>query len=93
MRAIDVITVCYRRGVRLVITNGEIRARGAKGAVNEVLREGLIQHKQAIIENLGDGEFPDETLPDEIFIPANVPNDEESIAVCIEGQCLTRRAA
>ena len=34
----------------------------------------------------------DYTLPDEIYIPSDCPNDIESIRSCIEAQCIGRDA-
>jgi hypothetical protein len=80
----DVFNVCRARGVRLVITGDELRARGRQGAVNEPLKRGLAEHKQAIIDAYGDGVWPDESLPNEIHIPASTPNTLETIRACIE---------
>ncbi len=82
----DVFNVCAARGVRLVITGDQLRAQGRKGAINDALRNGLAEHKAAIIEAYGDGIWPDETLPDEIVIPAHVPNEVQAIRVCIDSQ-------
>jgi hypothetical protein len=75
-----------RRGVRLVITGDELRAQGKRGAVSDALRQALAEHKREIIEALGDGVFPDETLPDKIIIPASVPNTTEAIRACMDAQ-------
>ena len=91
MTMIEALLVVTRRGVRLVITGDELRAQGRKGAVNDALRQGLAEHKQAIIEGLGDGIFPDDTLPDEIVIPVSVPNTIEAIRSCVDAQ--RKRAA
>ncbi len=64
----------------------ELRAKGRKGAVNDALRNGLAEHKNALIEAYGDGIWPDETLPDEIVVPAQVPNEVQAIRVCIDSQ-------
>ncbi len=82
----DVFKVCAARGVRLVITGGELRAQGRKGAVSDALRKGLAEHKAAIVEAYGDGIWPDENLPDEIVIPASVPNTVEAIRARIDAQ-------
>ncbi len=82
----DVFNVCAVRGVRLVITGDGLRAKGRKGAVNDALRNGLAEHKNALIEAYGDGIWPDETLPDEIVVPAQVPNEVQAIRVCIDSQ-------
>jgi len=86
MTMIEALLVVTRRGVRLVITGDELRAQGRKGAVNDALRQGLAEHKQAIIEGLGDGIFPDDTLPDEVVIPVSVPNTTEAIRSCVDAQ-------
>ncbi len=89
----DVFIVATARGVRLVITGDELRAQGRKGAVNDVLRNGLAEHKRAIIGTYGDGIWPDATLPDEIVIPASVPNTIEAIRACIDAQRVKESAA
>ncbi len=88
---VEALLVVTRRGVRLVITGDELRAQGRKGAVKDFLRQGLAEHRQAIIEGLGDGIFPDVTLPDEIVIPVSVPNTIEAIRSCVDAQ--RKRAA
>jgi hypothetical protein len=72
--------------VRLRIQGGQLRAQGRLGAVNEPLQHGLAEHKAQIIEMFGDGIWPDETLPDEIIIPASVPNTERAIKTCVDAQ-------
>jgi len=82
----EVFNVCRARGVRLVIQGGQLRAQGKPGAVNEPLQRALAEHKQQIIESFGDGIWPDETLPDEIIIPAGTPNNERTIKAWIDAQ-------
>ncbi len=82
----DVFTVCRARGVRLVIQDGQLRAQGRPGSVNEPLQRGLSEHKQAIIDTFGDGIWPDETLPDFLVIPASTPNTERAIKSLIDRQ-------
>jgi hypothetical protein len=82
----EVLRACQARGVRIVIAGPEMRARGPRGAVNDALRQGLTMHKQAIVELLGDGEHPDETLPEVIHVPAPLPNTVEAICACIDSQ-------
>ncbi len=89
----DVFNVCAARGVRLVITGDQLRAQGRKGAINDALRNGLAEHKAAIIEAYGDGIWPDETLPDEIVIPAHIPNEIQAIRSCIDAQRVKEVAA
>jgi hypothetical protein len=93
MNMIDALTVAARRGVQLCINGDDLRARGPKGSVNDALKESLTEHKAAIIEALGDGVFPDVTLPDEIVIPAHVPNDVEALCACIDAQREGQKAA
>ncbi len=50
MTVTDVLTVCDARGVQLIIDGDELRARGRKGAVSDVLKQGIIQHKADLIE-------------------------------------------
>jgi hypothetical protein len=84
----DVFNVCRARGVRLSISGNELRAQGRQGAVHEPLKNGLTEHRQAIIEAYGDGIWPDDTLPDVIVIPAWTPNTAAAIKRCIEAQRL-----
>lgn len=92
MTALDVLRVCSARGVRLVIGGDELRAQGKPGAVNEVLRAALAEHKAALIELLGDGVTPDETLPDVITYPASLPGTIEAFRACLEAQRIARAA-
>jgi hypothetical protein len=82
----EALMIVTRRGVRLVISGDELRAQGKRGAVNDALRQGLAEHKREIIDTLGDGIFPDDTLPDEIVIPVAVPNTIEAIRSCVDAQ-------
>jgi hypothetical protein len=86
MTLADVFSVCRARGVRLVVSGNELRAQGRKGAVHEPLAQGIREHRQTIIEEYGRGTWPDETLPDSIFIPASTPNTVEAIKACIDSQ-------
>ncbi len=86
MTMFDALLVAERRGVHLIISGDVMRAQGRQGAINDALRQGLAEHKQAIIAALGDGVFPDETLPDQIVIPASVPNTARAIKSCIDAQ-------
>jgi hypothetical protein len=52
MTVTDVLTVCDARGVQLIIDGHELRARGRKGAVSDVLKQGIVQHKAELIEAL-----------------------------------------
>ncbi len=93
----DVFNVCRVRGVRLVIQDGQLRAQGKPGAVTEPLKEGLARHKARIVELLGEGVWfdasvVDETLPNEIIIPAGTPNNERVIKLWIDAQRIGRAA-
>ncbi len=90
---IDALTVAARRGVQLCINGDDLRARGPKGSGSEALKDGLTEHKAAIIEALGDGLFPDEMLPDVIIIPSDVSNDAAAIRACIDAQREGAKAA
>jgi hypothetical protein len=90
MTITDVLTVCAQRGVRLVVSHGQLRAQGKPGAVNDALREGLAWHKAQFVEAFGNGIYPDPTLPDAIKIPVWCPNTETAIRSCIDSQ---RKAA
>ncbi len=52
MTVTDVLTLCDARGVQLIIDGHELRARGRKGAVNDVLKQGIVQYKAELIEAL-----------------------------------------
>ncbi len=82
----DVFNVAAARGVRLVSVGNQLRAQGRKGAVSDALRSGLTEHKSAIIEALAGGVFPDDSLPDELVIPAHIPNELQAIRACIDAQ-------
>ncbi len=86
MTMTEALLVATRRGVRLCINGDELRAQGRKGAVSDALRQGLAEHKREIIEALGDGIFPDDTLPDEVVIPVSVQNTVEAIRLCVDAQ-------
>jgi hypothetical protein len=90
MTLLDCLTVCYQRGVRLVIEDGRLRAQGKPGAVNDALRDGLVTHKREIVAAFGNGVFPDSTLPDVIKIPGWCPNSETALKSCVDSQRLTR---
>jgi hypothetical protein len=84
----EVFNVCRARGVRLHIRDGQLRAQGRQGAVNDPLKQALLQHKERIVEMFGDGLWLDETLPDVLTIPVSVPNTVEAIRACIDEQRL-----
>jgi hypothetical protein len=86
MTIVDVLTVCHHRGVRLVISDGVMRAQGKPGAVNESLREGLAAHKDEIVEAYGDGVIPDPTLPAVLRIPAWCLNSLSAVKSCVDSQ-------
>lgn len=86
MTIIDVLTLCHQRGVSLVIRGGQLNARGQFGAVNEALRRGLVEHKEKLIEYLGEGQHPDPLLPDRVVYPASLPNTIEAFSSCYEAQ-------
>ena len=93
MNALDLLGELYARGVRLNIADGSIRLRAPEGVLTAPLRLRVARHKESIIELLGEGEFPDETLPDVIRVPADVPNTIEAIRECVDRQRVGRRAA
>jgi hypothetical protein len=88
MTITDVLKVCYQRGVRLVIAEGQLHAQGKSGATNTALREGLAMHKAAPIEMLGVGVHPDPQLPDVVHYPVTLPNDDQSFRRHYETQRL-----
>jgi hypothetical protein len=50
MTPTEVLTVCEQRGVQLIIDGNELRVRGRKGAVSDALKQGIIEHKAALVE-------------------------------------------
>jgi hypothetical protein len=52
MTVTDVLTLCDARGVQLITAGHELRVRGRKGAVNDVLKQGIVQYKAELIEAL-----------------------------------------
>lgn len=88
MTAFDVLKLCTLRGVQLVIRGDELRARVPKGAVSDALRGGLKEHKADLIGLLGDGVFPDPTLPESTRVPRDCPNTVDAIRVCLDAQRL-----
>ncbi len=92
LEAFGLIAELYRVGVRLIISGDEVRVRAPRGVITEALRQRLVKYKGEVIEALGDGTFPDTTLPDEIYISAGVPNTDEAVRACIDAQRVGRRA-
>jgi hypothetical protein len=82
----DVLTVCHQRGVRLVVSEGKLRAQGKPGSINDALRFGLNAHKQDLIGMLGEGQHPDPLLPDRVVYPATLPNTDEAFRAYYETQ-------
>lgn len=78
----------YRRNVKLVIVGNTLRARAPSGTLTPGLRQFIVEHKDVLIGALGEGEFPDETLPREIIIPVSLPNTVDAIRACIDEQRL-----
>lgn len=68
-----------RRGVLLQLNQGKLRCAGAITANERAL---LVEYGQIVAAILN----PDLALPDDLFIPADCPNDLESIAACIDAQ-------
>ena len=93
MTTLDLLGELYSRGVRLSIAGGSIRLRAPEGVLTISLRLCVTQHKESLIDLLGEGEFPDETLPETIHVPADTPNTLEAIRECIDRQRKGRRAA
>jgi hypothetical protein len=78
MTITDVLTVCHQRGVRLVVSEGKLRAQGKPGAINDALRFGLNAHTKDLIAMLGEGQHPDPELPDRVVYPAHLPNNDQA---------------
>jgi hypothetical protein len=76
------------RGVRLQEAKGGLIVSPVS-ALTPGMREAVREYKPLLLSQL----CPDETLPDEIYIPASISNDLESIEACIDAQRLDRRAA
>ena len=89
MTAENLLADFYYRGIKLELSDGNLRYRAPRGALAPELREAIKTHKDELIALL----TPDETLPDVIVIPASLPNDEESISACINAQRVGRAAA
>lgn len=79
----------YRRGVVLQLASGDLCCYAPRGIVTAELRDEIKAQKPALVALL----TPDETLPDEIHIPASIPDDEAAIRACIDAQRTDRRAA
>ena len=76
------------RGISLQAANGGLVISPASALTPE-MRVAVRDYKPLLLSQL----CPDETLPDEIYVPVSVPNDVESIAACIDAQRLDQRAA
>lgn len=74
-----VVASLRARGVLLELEHGKLRCRGA---ITPSDRSLLIEYAQIVAAILN----PDPTLPDDLFIPADCPNDLASIAACINSQ-------
>lgn len=81
----NLLAKVYGAGGRFIAEGGQLKYCGPKEALTPEARRAISEHKEQIIADL---EWA-KALPDEIYIPASVPNDAESIAVCIESQCVT----
>lgn len=75
----------YSAGGGFIAEGGAVKYRGPKETLTPEVRQTINEHKAQMLADLEWAAM----LPDEIYIPASVPNDEETIAICIEGQCLT----
>lgn len=73
----------YAAGGRFIAAAGALKYRGPKEAMTPEVRQAINEHKAPLLADL---EYA-AGLPDVIHIPASLPNDEESIAICIDGQC------
>jgi hypothetical protein len=67
------------RGVALEIREGKLKCRGALTSEDRNALVECAPFLEAIL-------IPDLTLPDDLFIPADCPNDLVSIAACIDSQ-------
>lgn len=73
------------RGVTLQIQGGKLRCRGEVTAGERKMLAEYAPIVQAILS-------PDETLPDDLFIPADCPMTTASIKACIDSQRVRKAA-
>lgn len=93
MTALTLLSELYKQGVSLVIADGKLRARAPYGVLIPEMRQAISEHKAELVATLGEGEFPDTSLPAVLLIPASTPNDANSITECIAAQRITRPTA
>ena len=86
MTALGLLGELYRLGVTLAVEGGRLRVRAPRGVITEDMRQRLAEHKPEIVEALGEGSFPDPTLPDELLVPSGVKNTNEAVRACINSQ-------
>jgi hypothetical protein len=60
-----------------------------KAFLAEWVNRAEVPHK----ENVGTAASSDNSLPDEIYIPPDCPNDAESIRTCIDSQLIRKDAS
>lgn len=70
------------RGVTLAFSDGQLRYRARRGQITDAEKHLLSENAQIVEAILN----PDLTLPDDLIIPASVPNTAKAICACIESQ-------
>lgn len=84
-----VVASLQERGVTLAAVDGRLRYRARRGVITQTEKQLLTDYAPAILSILP---VPDLTLPDELVIPASVPNTVEAISECIDSQRIRRAA-
>jgi hypothetical protein len=77
------------RGVALETVDGQLHWRVRRGVISEAEKERLAENAPIVAAILN----PDLTLPDDLFIPADCPNNNASIMACIDSQRVRRAAS
>ncbi len=78
----NLLAQVYAAGGRFIAEGCAAKYRGPKEALTPEVRQAINEHKAQILADL---EWA-ESLPDEIYIPASVPNTIEAITHGIEAQ-------
>ena len=82
------VMALWSRGVKLAVREGKIQCRAPRGVVlTEFEKQMLVAYAPFIEAMLN----PDESLPDELRIPASVPNNVIDIQSCIDAQRVCAR--
>lgn len=73
----------WSRGVKLSVCEGKLQCRAPRGVTLTEAEKRLLVEYAPFIEAML---YPDESLPDEVTIPASVPNNVIDIQACIDAQ-------